>query len=70
MAQTKPTSIKDAIKKWEEKNGQSAAEALEVSLIFQWPPIEKMDHHLGNLIKCESVLTSEYSLTLRQSQFH
>lgn len=56
LAQAKPTSIKDAIKKWEEKNGQSASEASEISLIFQWPPIEKMDHNLGNLSKCEFVL--------------
>lgn len=56
--QAKPTSIRDAIKKWEEKNGQSASDALEVSLIFQWPPIEKMDHNLGNLVKCELVRTT------------
>lgn len=51
--QAKPTTIKEAIKKWEEKTGQNAAEAIEVSLIFQWPPIEKMDNNLSNLVACQ-----------------
>ncbi|XKL62469.1 hypothetical protein PGB90_002302 [Kerria lacca] len=54
----KPTTIKEAIKKWEEKTGQNAIEVAEISLIFQWPPIEKMDSNLGNLVKCEKLSLS------------
>ena len=41
------TSCKDAIKGWEAKNGVSAAEATEVKLICQIPPIDKMDDSLN-----------------------
>lgn len=47
------TSIKEALRKWEEKYGMSATEATEVQLCFQWPPIEKMDNSLAALAKCE-----------------
>lgn len=49
----KATTIKEAIKRWEEKTGQQATTATEVSLIFQWPPIEKMDNTLSTLVNCE-----------------
>lgn len=49
----KATTIKEAIKRWEEKTGQQAATATEVSLIFQWPPIEKLDNTLSTLVNCE-----------------
>lgn len=52
----KATTIKEAIKKWEEKTGQHAAQATEVSLVFQWPPIEKMDNSLSCLVNCEYVI--------------
>jgi hypothetical protein len=51
--QSKATTIKDALKRWEEKKGKSAAEAVEIRLCFQWPPIEKMDNSLAVLAKCE-----------------
>jgi len=47
------TSIKEALRRWEEKYGTSATEATEVQLCFQWPPIEKMDNSLAALAKCE-----------------
>lgn len=50
---TKATTIKEAIKRWEEKTGQHANQATEVSLTFQWPPIEKMDNTLACLVNCE-----------------
>lgn len=53
MATPKAMTIKEAIKRWEEKSGQQAATATEVSLIFQWPPIEKMDNSLACLTNCE-----------------
>lgn len=55
----KATTIKEAIKKWEEKTGLQAATATEVSLVFQWPPIEKMDSTLATLIECEWVFISD-----------
>ncbi|KAG6439173.1 hypothetical protein O3G_MSEX000551 [Manduca sexta] len=55
---TKATTIKEAIKRWEEKTGQHAATATEVSLIFQWPPIEKMDNSLSCLSNCEKLSLS------------
>lgn len=53
MAAPKATTIKDAIKRWEDKTGQQSATATEVSLVFQWPPIEKMDNTLSTLTNCE-----------------
>lgn len=50
---TKATTIKEAIKKWEDKSGHQAATATEVSLMFMWPPIEKMDNTLATLTNCE-----------------
>ena len=47
-----PTSIKQALKKWEEATGRKAAEAKEIKLIGVSPPIEKMEgplHLLANL---------------------
>ncbi|XP_023945555.1 dynein axonemal light chain 1 [Bicyclus anynana] len=55
---TKATTIKEAIKRWEEKTGQQAATATEVSLVFQWPPIEKMDNSLATLVNCEKLSLS------------
>lgn len=54
---SKPTTIKDAIKKWEEKHpGQNIGEAKEVAFQFQFPPIEKMDNSLSILTNCQFVL--------------
>ncbi|KAJ3109942.1 Dynein light chain 1, axonemal, partial [Phlyctochytrium bullatum] len=50
---SKGTSIKDAIKAWEDKTGQSAAEAPVVKLLSQQPFIVKMDASLAQLAKCE-----------------
>ena len=47
-----PTTIKQALKKWEEATGRKAAEAKEIKLIGVYPPIEKMEgpfHLLANL---------------------
>ncbi|KAK4884464.1 hypothetical protein RN001_000735 [Aquatica leii] len=46
----KASTIKDAIKKWEEKNpGKDIAQAEEIGFQFQWLPIEKMDGSLSAL---------------------
>lgn len=55
MFQAKTTTIKEALKRWEEINQKSASEATEVDLQFQWLPIEKMDNSLSQLVKCECV---------------
>ncbi len=46
------TSCKDAIKQFEAKSGQNAQEAVEVKLICQIPPIDKMDDSLNQLESC------------------
>lgn len=47
---SKGTTIKEAIKKWEEKNpGEDISKAAYVGFQFQYPPIEKMDNSLSAL---------------------
>ena len=41
-----PTTIKAALKKWEEATGRKAGEAKEIKLIGVYPPIEKMEVQL------------------------
>lgn len=53
MAVPKATTIKEAIKRFEDRFKCNAIESKEVQLQFQWPPIEKMDPQLGTLVKCE-----------------
>lgn len=56
---SRPTTIKEAIRRWEEKHpDQPIAEALEVGFQFQWPPIEKMDNSLAALTKCTKLSLS------------
>ena len=55
---SKSTSCKEAIKNWEAKTGQVAAEATEVSLICQIPFIDKMDDSLNQLENCEKLSLS------------
>ncbi|XP_054741087.1 dynein axonemal light chain 1 [Anastrepha obliqua] len=50
---SKATTIKEALKRWEEREQQSAVEAKVIELQFQWPPIEKMDNTLSTLVNCE-----------------
>jgi len=58
MATGKPTTCKEAIRRWEEQTGQTAATAKEVILSFQWLPIEKMDNSLAVLVNCEKLSLS------------
>ncbi|EDQ91927.1 uncharacterized protein MONBRDRAFT_17815 [Monosiga brevicollis MX1] len=57
-SQSKGTSIKDAIKQWEEANGKSVAEETVVKLIGKLPPIEKMDAALSQLAHVEQLSLS------------
>ncbi|XP_055837705.1 dynein axonemal light chain 1 [Episyrphus balteatus] len=50
---SKATTIKEALKRFEERARVSSSEATEIDLQFQWPPIEKMDGALGNLVNCK-----------------
>ncbi|NXK71403.1 DNAL1 protein, partial [Amazona guildingii] len=54
----KATTIRGALAKWEEKNGQKASEAKEVKLYGQIPPVEKMDESLSTLVNCEKLSLS------------
>ena len=40
---TMPTTIKQALKKWEEATGKKGSESTEVKLIGVYPPIEKVE---------------------------
>lgn len=53
MAVPKATTIKEAVKRFEDRFKCNAVDSKEVQLQFQWPPIEKMDPQLGTLVKCE-----------------
>uniref|UniRef100_A0A5K4F343 Uncharacterized protein n=1 Tax=Schistosoma mansoni TaxID=6183 RepID=A0A5K4F343_SCHMA len=64
----KPTTIKEAIKKWEEKTGQKASEATEVKLYGQYPPIEKMDASLSTLTMCEYEIS--YFVRTNSENYH
>nr|CAB3239120.1 dynein light chain 1, axonemal [Phallusia mammillata] len=55
---SKGTSIKEALSKWEEKNGEKAADSKAVKLYQQCPPIEKMDASLSTLTHCEKLCLS------------
>lgn len=55
---SKGTSIKEALAKWEEKHGKKPAEADEIKLYAQLPPIEKMDASLSTLSNCEKLSLS------------
>lgn len=56
---SRATTIKEAIKRWEDKHpSESIAEATEVGFQFQWPPIEKMDNSLSALSKCTKLSLS------------
>ncbi|XP_076200829.1 dynein axonemal light chain 1 isoform X3 [Aptenodytes patagonicus] len=57
-AMAKATTIKEALAKWEEKNGQKASEAKEVKLYGQIPPVERMDESLSTLVNCEKLSLS------------
>ncbi|XP_046849472.1 dynein axonemal light chain 1-like isoform X2 [Xenia sp. Carnegie-2017] len=54
----KGTTIKDALAKWEEKNGKKPSESTEILLYAQYPPIEKMDASLSTLANCEKLSLS------------
>lgn len=51
-------SCRDAIKAFEAKSGQNAAEASEVKLICQIPPIDKLDDSLNQLENCQKLSLS------------
>lgn len=53
-----PTTIKDAIKMFEEKAGQPATEAEKVTLHGMIPAIEKMDATLSTLKACKHLALS------------
>lgn len=54
----KPTTIKDALARWEDRNKQEAIAAQEIGLQFQYPPIEKMDATLSTLVECQKLSLS------------
>ncbi|XP_030375044.1 dynein light chain 1, axonemal [Scaptodrosophila lebanonensis] len=55
---SKPTTIKDALARWEERTKQEAVKATDIGLQFQYPPIEKMDPTLNTLVECNKLSLS------------
>lgn len=55
---SKGTTIKEALAKWEEKNGCKASEAVQIKIYAQIPFIEKMDASLSTLANCEKLSLS------------
>ncbi|KAB7507011.1 Dynein light chain 1, axonemal [Armadillidium nasatum] len=53
------TSVREAIRQWEEEFGQKAHEAKEVKLIGLYPPIDKTDPSLQTLINCEKLIIGD-----------
>ena len=53
-----PTTIKAALKKWEEASGKKSSESREIKLIGVYPPIEKMEGPLHILVNCEKLSLS------------
>lgn len=49
----KATTVKDALKRWEDQTKKNSTECTEIGLQFQWPPIEKLDNTLSTLVNCE-----------------
>ena len=64
-----PTTIKAALRKWEEATGKKAGEAKEIKLIGVYPPIEKMDGPFHLLINCEKLsLSTNYISSISNLQ--
>lgn len=55
---SKGTSIKEALSKWEERNGNKASDSTVVKLCGELPPLEKMDASLSTLVACEQLSLS------------
>lgn len=54
----KPTTIKEALTKWEERTKQDSTKATDIGLQFPFPPIEKMDATLATLTECRKLSLS------------
>ncbi|XP_054730691.1 dynein axonemal light chain 1 [Anastrepha obliqua] len=54
----KATTIKDALRIWEEQNKKDPISAIDIGLQFQYPPIEKMDATLNTLVNCRKLSLS------------
>lgn len=59
---SRATTIKEAIEKWEAREGKSAATATDVGLQFQYPPIEKLTVDIGVLVNCQKLSLSTNSI--------
>lgn len=62
-----PTSIKQALKKWEEATGRKAADSKEIKLIGVSPPIEKMEGPFHLLVNLEKLSLSTNMISAIQN---
>ena len=52
-------SLREAIRKWEQKSGITPQEATEVNLICQLPnPLERLDNEINQFENCEKLSLS------------
>ena len=63
----KATSCREAIKEWESKTGQIAAESNEIKLVCMQPPIEFFDDSLNYLVECERLSLASNKIEKIQS---
>ena len=56
------TTCREAIKAWETSNQKKASEAVEIKIMCQFPPIDKMDDSLNTLEMCEYLSISNNSI--------
>ncbi|XP_058059312.1 dynein axonemal light chain 1-like [Anopheles bellator] len=54
----KATTIKEALKRMEDRTKTNSCDEKEIDLCFQWPPIEKMDTSFSTLIACQKLSLS------------
>ncbi|KAF6213616.1 hypothetical protein GE061_011337 [Apolygus lucorum] len=54
----KSSTVKDAIREWEQTSGEKAVAAKELDFQFFYPPISVMDNSLLSLDKCEKLYLS------------
>uniref|UniRef100_A0A182SJ34 Dynein axonemal light chain 1 n=1 Tax=Anopheles maculatus TaxID=74869 RepID=A0A182SJ34_9DIPT len=58
MAIAKATTIKEALKRLEDRTKTNSCDEKEIDLCFQWPPIEKMDTTFSTLTACQKLSLS------------
>jgi hypothetical protein len=62
VKETSTTSLREAIKQWEDNNNIKISDVEEVKLVGLYPPLEKLDQHMQTLSHVQ--LSSDFISTL------